>query len=58
MYRVPTMCHSIKHMICIVNGYDLGSGIRSDNVAKVTKIIQVRVGKKQNYKTNEDSTSL
>lgn len=36
----------------------LGSGISSDNVAKVTKIIQVRVGKKQNYKTNEDSTSL
>ena len=32
----------------------LGSGISSDNVAKATKIIQVRVSKKQNYKTNEE----
>ena len=36
----------------------LGSGISSDNDAKATKIIQVRVSKKQNSKTNEDSTSL
>ena len=24
MHRVPTMCHSIRHMIYIVNDYDPG----------------------------------